>query len=81
MRVGLTMLWLYYLDLFRLIENADLDYTINELMSIAIDETERLGIKPSVVCHLKANNNVIIEVRSEDGEALKHLNTSILKMI
>ncbi len=71
MRVGLTMLWLYYLDLFRLIENADLDYTINELMSIAIDETEGLGIKPSLLCHLRIGDDAVVEVRGSNGESVK----------
>ena len=63
--------WIYYLDEFRLVSDYDFDYTINELIGIAINEAERWGIKPSIVCHLELGNDVIIEVRSENGPAMK----------
>ena len=64
-------IWAYYLDEFRLISDYDFNYTINELIGIAINETEKQGIKPTTVCHLELDNDVVIEVRSEDGLALK----------
>ena len=64
-------IWTYYLDEFRLVSDYDFDYTINELIGIAINEAEKHGLKPAVVCHLKIDNDVVIEVRSEDGMAIK----------
>ena len=64
-------IWTYYLDEFRLISDYDFDYTINELIGIAINEAERHGLKPTTVCHLEVNGDVVIEVRSEDGMAMK----------
>ena len=63
--------WIYYLDEFRLISDYDFNYTIDELIGIAIDEAERRRLKPATVCHLKIDNNVVIEVRSEEGLAMK----------
>ena len=63
--------WTYYLDEFRLVSDYDFDYTVNELIGMAINEAEKRGIKPAVVCHLEINGDVVIEVRSEDGLAMK----------
>ena len=63
--------WVYYLDEFRLVSDYDFNYTINELIGMAVNEAERYGLKPAVVCHLELNGDVVIEVRSEDGIALK----------
>ena len=63
--------WVYYLDEFRLVNDYDFNYTINELIGMAVNETERYGLKPAIVCHLELNGDVIIEVRSKDGIALK----------
>ena len=63
--------WAYYLDEFRLVSDYDFNYTINELIDIAINEAEKHGLKPTTVCHLELGNDVIIEVRSEDRMALK----------
>ena len=43
--------WAYYLDEFRLVSDYDFDYTINELIGIAINEAERHGLKPTTICH------------------------------
>ena len=64
-------IWTYYLDEFRLVSDYDFNYTINELIGMAISEAERHGLKPTTVCHLEVNGDVVIEVRSEDGLALK----------
>ena len=64
-------IWAYYLDEFRLVSDYDLNYTINELIGIAINEAEKHGLKPTTVCHLELGNDVIIEVRSEEGMAIK----------
>ena len=37
--------WAYYLDEFRLVSDYDFDYSINELIGIAINETERQGTR------------------------------------
>ena len=63
--------WAYYLDESRLVGDYDFNYTINELIGMAISEAERHGLKPTTVCHLKLGNDIIIKVRSEDGMALK----------
>ena len=63
--------WAYYLDEFRLVSDYDFNYTINELIGMAINEAERRGIKPATICHLELGNDVVIEVRSEDGMAMK----------
>ena len=63
--------WAYYFDEFRLVSDYDFNYTINELIGMAINEAERHGLKPAMVCRLELNSDVIIEVRSEDGLALK----------
>ena len=63
--------WIYYLDEFRLVSDYDFDYTINELIGMAINEAERRGIKPTTVCYLDVDGDVVIEVRSEDGMAMK----------
>ena len=68
-------IWAYYLDEFRLISDYDFNYTVNELIGIAINEAERHGHKPTTVCHLELDNDIIIEVRSEDGMALKLIKT------
>ena len=64
-------IWAYHLDEFRLVSDYDFNYTINELIGIAINEVERRGIKPTTVCHLEFDGDVVIEVRSEDGLAMK----------
>ena len=64
-------IWTYYLDEFRLISDYDFNYTINELIGMAINEAERHGLKPATVCHLEVDGDVVIEVRSEDGMAIK----------
>ena len=63
--------WIYYLDEFRLVSDYDFDYTVNELIGMAINEAEKRGIKPTTVCHLDVDGDVVIEVRSEDGMAMK----------
>ncbi len=63
--------WLYHLDEFKLISDYDFNYTINELIGIAIDKAEELGMKPVAVCHLEIGDDTVIEVRSEDGQAMK----------
>ena len=63
--------WIYYLDEFRLVSDYDFDYTINELIGIAINEAEKHGLKPATVCHLQIGSDVVIEVRSGDGMAMK----------
>ncbi|WP_054848689.1 hypothetical protein [Vulcanisaeta sp. JCM 14467] len=64
-------IWAYHLDEFRLVSDYDFNYTINELIGIAINEAERRGIKPTTVCRLEFDGDVVIEVRSEDGLAMK----------
>ncbi|WP_243674569.1 hypothetical protein [Vulcanisaeta distributa] len=64
-------IWVYYLDEFKLISDYDFDYTVNELIGMAISEAEKVGIKPATVCQLKVNEDVIIEVRGNDGQVLK----------
>ena len=63
--------WAYHLDEFRLVSDYDFDYSINELIGMAINEAEKYGLKPTTVCHLELGNDVVIEVRSEDGLAMK----------
>ena len=63
--------WAYYLDEFKPVSDYDLNYTINELIGMAINEAEKYGLKPATVCHLELGNDAIIEVRSEDGMAMK----------
>ena len=63
--------WVYYLDEFRLVSDYDFNYTINELIGMAVNEAERYGLKPATICHLELNGDVVIEVRSGDGLALK----------
>ncbi|ADN49528.1 hypothetical protein [Vulcanisaeta distributa] len=48
--------WLYHLDEFRLVSDYDFNYTINELIGIALSKAEELSIKPTTVCHLELNN-------------------------
>ena len=64
-------IWTYYLDEFRLVSDYDFDYTVNELIGMAINEAEKRSIKPAVICHLEINGDVVIEVRGEDGLAMK----------
>ena len=54
-----------------MVSDYDFNYTINELIGMAINEAERYGLKPAIVCHLELDNDVVIEVRSGDGLALK----------
>ena len=57
-------IWAYYLDGFRLVSDYVFNYTINELIGMAMNEAERHGLKPTTVCHLEVNGDVVIEVRT-----------------
>ncbi|GAB6945260.1 hypothetical protein [Vulcanisaeta sp. JCM 14467] len=44
----------------------DFNHTVNELIGVAINEMKRHRFKPTIVCHLKIDNGIVIEIRSED---------------
>ena len=54
-----------------MVSDYDFNYTVNELIGIAINEAEKHGLRPVVICYLEINGDVVIEVRSEDGLAMK----------
>ncbi|WP_054843763.1 hypothetical protein [Vulcanisaeta souniana] len=64
-------IWVYHLDEFRLVSDYDFNYTINELIGIAVSKAEELGMKPVAVCRLEIGDDTVIEVRGEDGQAMK----------
>ncbi len=61
--------WVYYEDVFNLLDIKN-KLAKDELINIALEEAEKLGIAGSV-CYLDLGEGAVVEIAPEEGASLK----------